>query len=128
MEEIAREYIDGFWKVYEPQSFMDRAYRHYRILGEAPCHKKPGKKRLSKKKMGWSEFRAFVLILILQGVVRNTRFAFWRYLWQMYRHNPGGVASYLNVCAQIEHFLEYRSIIKEEIELQLDSFLAEEAG
>jgi hypothetical protein len=46
----------------------------------------------------------------------------------MYRHNPGGVASYLNVCAQIEHFLEYRSIIKEEIELQLDSFLAEEAG
>ncbi|MCK5205751.1 MAG: DUF4070 domain-containing protein, partial [Desulfobacterales bacterium] len=128
MEEVAREYIDGFWKLYEPQSYMDRAYRHYRILGEAPCHKKSRKKRLSKKKMGWREFRAFALILILQGVVRETRVAFWRYLWQMYRHNPGGVISYLNVCAQLEHFLEYRRIIKEQINLQLDSFLAKEAG
>ena len=127
MEEIVREFIDGFWKLYEPASYMDRTYRHYRILGEAPCHKKPSKKKRSKKKMGWREFRAFVLILLLQGVVRNTRVAFWRYLWQMYRHNPGGVASYLNVCAQLEHFLEYRLIIKEQIKLQLDSFLAEEA-
>ncbi len=127
MEEITREYIDAFWKVYEPQRFMDRTYRHYRILGEAPCHKKPRKKRLSKKKMAWHELKALVLILTLQGVVRKTRVAFWCNLWQMFRHNPGGVASYLNVCAQIEHFLEYRRIVKEQITLQLDSFLAEEA-
>ena len=127
MEEIAREYVDSFWKVYDPLSFMDRTYRHYRILGEAPCHKKPRKKRHSKKKIEWREFRALVLLLILQGVVRKTRIAFWRYIWQMYQHNPGGVASYLNVCAQIEHFLEYRRIVKEQINLQLNTFLAEEA-
>jgi hypothetical protein len=45
----------------------------------------------------------------------------------MYRYNPGGVSSYLSVCAQIEHFLEYREIVKEQIEAQLAEFLAEEA-
>jgi hypothetical protein len=44
---------------------------------------------------------------------------FWRYLWLMYRHNPGGVVSYLTVCAQIDHFLEYRQIIKTQIEHHL---------
>jgi hypothetical protein len=45
----------------------------------------------------------------------------------MYRHNPGGLSSYLGVCAQIEHFLEYRQIVKEQIEAQLEEYLAEEA-
>jgi hypothetical protein len=45
----------------------------------------------------------------------------------MYRHNPGGLSSYLSVCAQIEHFVEYRHIVKEQIEAQLAEFLAEEA-
>jgi hypothetical protein len=46
---------------------------------------------------------------------------------QMLRHNPGGVSSYLAVCAQIEHFLEYRYIVRDQIEAQLAVFLAEEA-
>jgi hypothetical protein len=37
----------------------------------------------------------------------------------MFRHNRRGVPSYLTVCAQIEHFLEYRQIVKEQIEEQL---------
>jgi hypothetical protein len=45
----------------------------------------------------------------------------------MYRHNPGGLSSYLAVCAQIEHFLEYRQIVKDQIEAQVAEFLAEEA-
>jgi hypothetical protein len=60
-------------------------------------------------------------------VLRETRWQFWRNLLSMYRHNPGGVSSYLSVCAQIEHFIEYRVIVKEQIEEQLQAFLAEEA-
>jgi hypothetical protein len=45
----------------------------------------------------------------------------------MYRHNPGGVSSYLSTCAQIEHFLDYRQIVKDQIEVQLAEFLAVEA-
>ena len=39
-------------------------------------------------------------------------------------HNPGGVSSYLSVCAQIEHFFEYRQIVRDEIEAQVPEFLA----
>jgi hypothetical protein len=45
----------------------------------------------------------------------------------MYRYNRGGLSSYLSTCAQIEHFLEYRQIVKEQIEAQLAEFLAQEA-
>jgi hypothetical protein len=45
----------------------------------------------------------------------------------MYKHNPGGVSSYLAVCAQIEHFLEYRQIVRDEIEAQVAEFLEAEA-
>jgi hypothetical protein len=45
----------------------------------------------------------------------------------MYKHNPGGISSYLAVCAQIEHFLEYRQIVRDEIEAQVAEFLKAEA-
>jgi hypothetical protein len=51
--------------------------------------------------------------------VRKTRFAFWRYLWWMVRHNRGGIGSYLGLCAYIEHFLPYRELIKAQINAQL---------
>ena len=124
--EVAREYIDGFWRLYEPQNFLDRAYRHYRLLGEAPCHRNPQQKRMpGKKKMARNTLRPLGIILWRQGVVRNTRWTFWPYLWRMYRHNPRGVVSYLTLCAQIEHFLEYREIVKAEIEAQLEALLEE---
>jgi radical SAM superfamily enzyme YgiQ (UPF0313 family) len=125
IEEIAREYVDAFWQMYDPQNFLDRTYRHYRILGTASCHqqKRRSKKR-ARKPLDWLALRALLIICWRQGVVRKTRFRFWPYLWSMIRHNPGGVASYLTVCAQIEHFLEYRQIVKNQIEQQLTTFLA----
>ena len=37
---------------------------------------------------------------------------------------PNVVTSYLSVCAQGEHFLEYRSIVREQIEAQIADYLA----
>ncbi len=128
LEEIAREYIQAFWELYDPQNFLDRTYRHYRILGEAECHKTPKKKKKThKKESNWMLIQALLIICWRQGVVRKTRWKFWPYLFSMYKHNPRGIPSYLSVCAQIEHFLEYRQIIKDKIEMQLAEFLAEEA-
>jgi hypothetical protein len=45
----------------------------------------------------------------------------------MLQVNPGGVSSYLAVCAQIEHFLEYRGIVREQIGAQVVEFLKDEA-
>jgi radical SAM superfamily enzyme YgiQ (UPF0313 family) len=129
IEEIAMEYVNSFWTLYDPQKFLDRTYRHYRILGEAPCHKDPNKKkkRTEKKPIDWITIRAFMIICWRQGIVRETRWKFWIYLFEMYRYNRGGISSYLSVCAQIEHFLEYRQIVKDEIESQLNEYLKQEA-
>jgi hypothetical protein len=124
LEEIAREYIDAFWQLYEPSKFLDRAYRHYLILGEANY---PNKGKRPKKATDWIAIRAVLTICWRQGLVRSTRWQFWRNLWNMWRLNPGGISPYLSVCAQIEHFVEYRTIVRTQIESQLADFLAQEA-
>ncbi len=124
LEEIAREYVEAFDQLYDPERFLDRAYRHYRILGEATY---PKKGKGSKKPINWVTIRALLTISWRQGALRKTRWRFWRNLWNMWRYNPGGISSYLSVCAQIEHFLEYRGIVRREIEEQVAQYLAEEA-
>ncbi|MGC1196433.1 MAG: B12-binding domain-containing radical SAM protein [Geitlerinemataceae cyanobacterium] len=124
IEEIAREFIDAFWELYEPKKFLDRTYRHFLLLGEATY---PKKGKSSQKKMNWVAVRALATVAWRQGILRETRWQFWRNLWNLYRCNPGGLSSYLGVCAQIEHFLEYRDIVRHEIETQLAAYLAEEA-
>jgi radical SAM superfamily enzyme YgiQ (UPF0313 family) len=124
LEEIAYEYMDAFDELYEPSKFLDRTYRHFLTLGEATY---PDKGKGRKKTFSWVVIRAFLIICWRQGAVRSTRWQFWRNLWSMYRVNPGGVTSYLGVCTQIEHFLEYRGIVRREIEAQVADFLIGEA-
>lgn len=125
LEDIAQEYVQAFWDLYEPSRFLDRAYRHYRLLGEATY---PKKGKGAKKPLNLTVLRALLVICWRQGVLRDTRWQFWSNLWNMYRHNPGGVSSYLAVCAQIEHFVEYRQIVREQIEAQVAEFLKAEAA
>ncbi len=125
LEEIAQEYVNAFSDLYDPAKFLDRTYRHFRILGEATY---PNKGKRAKKPINWVTLRALLTICWRQGMVRKTRWPFWRNLWNMQRHNPGGVGSYLGVCAQIEHFADYRQIVKREIETQVTAFLATEIG
>jgi hypothetical protein len=71
--------------------------------------------------------RALAIVIWRQGFKRHTRWKFWHHLFSIIKHNPGVWENYLTVCAHNEHFLEYRQIVREEIEAQLDDFLAEEA-
>ncbi len=123
LEDIAREYVEAFWELYEPKRFLDRTYRHFLLLGEATY---PKKGKSAKKKVDWIAIRALLTICWRQGVVRDTRWQFWRNLYNMARLNPGGLSSYLSVCAQIEHFVEYREIVRREIEAQVEEFLRQE--
>jgi radical SAM superfamily enzyme YgiQ (UPF0313 family) len=126
LEDIAREYTEGFWELYDPRKFLDRTYRHYRILGQAPCHRDRARKTKRKKvPLNGAEIRAALVLVWRQGVLRKTRFAFWRYLWTMYRYNRGGLMSYLSVCGYIEHFLPYRKLVQEQIDAQLKIHLQE---
>ena len=124
LEDIANEYVDAFWRLYEPKSFLDRTYRHFLLLGEATY---PDKGKRNKKPIDWITVKALATICWRQGVVRDTRVPFWRNLWSLKKLNPGGISSYLTTCAQIEHFVEYRVIVKEQIEAQLAIYLAAQA-
>jgi len=49
-------------------------------------------------------------------------------LFSVLRHNPGVFVPYLSNCALIEHFIQYRQIVRDEVEAQLAEFLAGEAN
>jgi radical SAM superfamily enzyme YgiQ (UPF0313 family) len=129
LEDIAREYVHAFWTLYDPLVFLNRTYRHFLILGESD-YKKLKRKRVEpsagspKSGTSWVTIRALLTLAWRQGVVRKTRFQFWINLFSLLKRYPNVVTSYLSVCAQGEHFLEYRQIVRDQIEAQLELYLA----
>ncbi len=120
IEEIAREYIETFWTLYEPERFLDRVYRCFLKLHPPQC--KPPFKLPS-----WVDLKALGIIIFRQGFKRRTRWKFWHHLFGILKHNPGVWEHYLMLCAHNEHFLEYRQIVRDEIEQQLAEFQSLEA-
>ncbi len=120
IEELAREYIHCFWELYEPERYLGRVYRHYLSMKPKP-HKK--KFRMLELK----ELRALSIICWREGIKRKTRFQFWHQLFSIVRYNPRVFSSYVANCANLEHFIEYRQIVRDKIEAQLAEFIAVKA-
>jgi radical SAM superfamily enzyme YgiQ (UPF0313 family) len=120
IEEITREYVAAFWELYDPVRYLDRTYRHFLKLGAPTC---PGKLR----KINGVVLKAFAILCWRQGIVRKTRWKFWLNLVGILRHNPGVLQHYLGICALGEHFLEYRQLVRDQIEAQLADYLASQA-
>ncbi|MDJ0648821.1 MAG: DUF4070 domain-containing protein [Xenococcaceae cyanobacterium MO_188.B19] len=120
IEDIAQEYIDAFWTLYEPKRYLDRVHRCFLKLG-VPPYETPS------SLPSWIDLKALAIVVWRQGFKRNTRWQFWHHLFSIIRHNPGVWEHYLTMCAHNEHFLEYRQIVKDEIEAQLIEFQAQEA-
>jgi radical SAM superfamily enzyme YgiQ (UPF0313 family) len=118
LEDIAWEYVDAFWRIYEPKTYLDRIYRHFLMLG-APRAKTPF------KLPELVDLKALAIVCWRQGIKRNTRWVFWHHLFGILRHNPRVFEHYLAVCAHNEHFLEYRQIVRDQIEAQVQEFLAQ---
>lgn len=57
-----------------------------------------------------------------QGLKRSTRWQFWQQLFSIIRCNPGVFEHYLTNCAHLEHFVDYRQIVRSEIEKQLVAY------
>ena len=120
LEDIAREYVQAFSDVYDAEKYLDRTYRHFLMLG-APTADIPS------RIPSLIDLRALLTVVWRQGVKRSTRWKFWHHLFSIIRRNPAVWDHYLTVCAHNEHFLEYRQIVRDEIEEQLAEFLADEA-
>ncbi|ELR99800.1 B12-binding domain-containing radical SAM protein [Gloeocapsa sp. PCC 73106] len=119
IEDIAQEYIEAFWQLYDPESFLDRTYRCFLKLGAPKC-------KAPFKMPSWIDAKALGIVIWRQGVKRQTRWRFWHHFFAIVRHNPGVWEHYLTLCAHNEHFLEYRQIVRDEIEQQLASCQVQE--
>ena len=116
IEDIATEYVNGFYKLYDPQTYLDRTFRYFMKLG-VPRHS--GKRKVDSKSI-----KALLTICWRQGVLRETRWKFWTHLAQIFGRNPKLVPLYLVACAYLEHFIEYRQIVTDNINSQLEAYLA----
>ncbi|MBR8829353.1 MAG: DUF4070 domain-containing protein [Gomphosphaeria aponina SAG 52.96 = DSM 107014] len=112
VEDIAEEYIEAFWTLYDAETFLDRTYRCFLKLGAPKCQS-------PFKITSWIEIRALGIVIWRQGIKRHTRWKFWHHLFGILRHNPGVWEHYITICAHNEHFLEYRQIVRDEIQQQL---------
>jgi radical SAM superfamily enzyme YgiQ (UPF0313 family) len=131
IEDITEEFIQTFWDLYDPLVVLNRTFRHYLILGEA--RKRNSKRRRHVKKssaaagspsINWVTLRAFFIILWRQGILRKTRLRFWVNLGIMLWRYPAVAASYVSVCAQAEHFIDFRQVVRQNIEAQLAAYKA----
>jgi radical SAM superfamily enzyme YgiQ (UPF0313 family) len=120
LEDIANEYVESFWALYDPQKYLDRTYRCFLKLG-APRFEAPF------KFPDWITLRALGIVVWRQGFKRSTRWKFWHHLFGILKHNPKVVDHYVMVCAHNEHFLEYRQIVRDQITAQLAEYQAKEA-
>ncbi len=112
VEEIAQEYMEAFWQLYEPHSYLDRVYRCFLKLG-AP------KAKPAPKLPSWTDLRALAIVVWHQGIQRSTRWKFWHHLFSIINQNPAVWKHYLTICAYNEHFMEYRQIVRDQIQEQL---------
>jgi radical SAM superfamily enzyme YgiQ (UPF0313 family) len=120
VEDIAREYIEAFWTLYDPEVFLDRTYRCFLKLGAPKC-------KAPSQLPSWVDLRALGIVIWRQGFKRSTRWKFWHHLFGILKHNPAVWEHYLTLCAHNEHFLHYRQIVRGEIETRLAEFQAQEA-
>ncbi len=115
IEDIAREYVKAFWELYDPERYLDRVYRCFLKLKPTPC-------QTPFQFPSWVDLRALGIVIWRQGIKRHTRWKFWHHLLGIVMQNPGVWEQYLTLCAHNEHFLEYRQIVRDEIEKQLQEF------
>jgi len=120
VEDIANEYVEAFWQLYDAEKFLDRTYRCFLKLGAPKC-------KAPFKLPSLIDVRALTIVIWRQGIKRSTRWKFWHHLFGIFKHNPAVWEHYLTVCAHNEHFLEYRQIVRTEIEQQLLDFKAQQA-
>lgn len=123
IEEIAEEYVEAFWNLYEPKNYLKRVYDHFMLVGTAKVHSDPElRHKLRNQHKTDFDYKGILFglkMLWKLGFYRSTRFVFWKYLIGMYKHNRGGIGNFFSFAAFMEHFIPYRKLVKKEITEQL---------
>jgi radical SAM superfamily enzyme YgiQ (UPF0313 family) len=114
ISEIAEEYVQGFWLLYEPANYLKRCFQQCLSISL-----QPGIKQTMKLPLG-KGLRVFAQLIWHQGLRRpEIRGQFWQQLWTIVWTKPQVLNMYLSLCLTGEHFWEYRSLARQRIADQL---------
>ncbi len=111
MTEIADEFIETFWNLYEPIPYLKRTFRHFMMM--------EGWRAKYQRTLTKAEWEFLGAICWRQGILRSTRFHFWWQLIVMAWHKPSLLYDYLIALGVGEHFFSFRHEVKVEIESEL---------
>ncbi len=115
VEEIAEEFVEAFMSAYDESRYMDRVFR---------CFQKLGPPVKTRSMSGWvvpelGEIRILLAIIVRQGILRKTRWKFWHHSLSILFWNTAVLRHYLILCAHYEHHVDFRHVVREQIESQL---------
>jgi radical SAM superfamily enzyme YgiQ (UPF0313 family) len=114
LADIAREYVEGFWTLYEPENYLRRCLQQCLQIRSRKRQKQAMLFPLNKG------LRLATQIVWHQGIRRpEIRRQFWYQLWIVLLNKPRVLAMYLGLCAAGEHFWEYRRLARMRITQQL---------
>jgi radical SAM superfamily enzyme YgiQ (UPF0313 family) len=114
MAEIAKEYVDALWTMYEPKNYLKRCLQQCLNITANPklqqnMYFPPGK-----------GLRLVAQLIWHQGIRHSEiRAQFWQQLWIILRTKPQFLNMYLGLCAAGEHFWEYRTLARQRITQQI---------
>jgi radical SAM superfamily enzyme YgiQ (UPF0313 family) len=112
--EIAREYVEGFWTLYEPSNYLRRCFQQ--CLDIVPSTRQGQTMKFPMSKA----LRIITQLIWHQGLRRpEIRGQFWRQFWIILLKKPKVMNMYLGLCATGEHFWDYRVLARERITQQL---------
>jgi len=112
--DIAREYVEGFWTLYEPANYLGRCFQQCLSI------RLPARRRQAVQFPLGKAVRLIAQLIWYQGIRRSEiRRQFWRQLWVILIQKPQVLNLYLGLCAAGEHFCEYRALARERITQQI---------
>jgi radical SAM superfamily enzyme YgiQ (UPF0313 family) len=120
IEEIRQEYLNIWGRIYEPSRFLARTHRYYLAMRptRAAAARKQGRNltapapsyKLSLRERFYRVW-GFLFLVWRQGIARSCRLQFWRQLFEMWRHNPSRMVTYLIACFVGEDMMRLRDQI-----------------
>jgi hypothetical protein len=125
MAEIAGEFVGAFCQLYEPRAYLERIYAYCQKLGVPRWHQERKITNLLPPlaKLNPIAIKGILTILWRQGLLRDSRWLFWRQLSSMLLTQPQRIKDYFLMLLLDEHFLDYQSVISEQINGQLPQLI-----
>jgi len=118
IEEVAYDYVEAFWQIYEPKRYLNRVTRQLTNMKISNIQKTIRKKQKSAS-FNWKMFKMSIMLIWQFGVVKQTRWIFWSFMLKNIWLHPSQAEDALKLYSLMEHFSDYRQIIRDDITAQL---------